>query len=333
MSARMTRDVYQAWQFLLAPPAPPAGFGTVRVFHPSPKFRAYSLLFWASKQLVPLGVRFLTCSVDVQAGQRRGFVIQVMGWGLNREHWIVDRYALMSSERLDEDGKQLPIDPAAYAEDWSRLIEKCITRRYLLADGSGRSMPTRLTVCDSGGEEGVTNRAYAFHRLLVSKRLDHRFRLVKGGSGAGPRVNETYPDTRNRSDRNSGSAGDVPVLILGVDSLKDTVAGDLARETPGPGYYHFPDWLPTSAYDELTAEVRTAKGWTRVGRKNESLDLCCYAEAAYIRLKGEEIDWTKPPTWAAPWDANPDVRIDGEPIAPPRPRRPLRVVRSKHMGR
>lgn len=285
---------------------------------------------------VPHGVRFLTAQVDVQAGSRRGFVVKVIGWGVDREKWIVDRYALMSSTRPDPDrpGEFLPIDPAAYVEDWGRLIEKCIERRYLLADGSGRSMPVRLTVCDSGGEEGVTSRAYDFHRVLVRKRLDYKFRLVKGGSSSNaPRVEEKFPDTRGRADRNSGSAGDVPVLLLNTDSLKDTVAADLARTSPGPGYYHFPDWLPTSAYEELTAEVRTAKGWVNAsGRKNESVDLCAYGEAAYIRLKAEAIDWTAPPAWAAPWDQNPDVRLADVP-PPPRPTRQRVVVRSKHMGR
>ena len=89
---------------------------------------------------VPEGVRFLTAQVDVQAGQRRGFVVQVNGWGRDREHWVIDRYALKSSEREGDNG-MLPIDPAGYAEDWRRLVDKCIDRRYPLADGSGRTMP------------------------------------------------------------------------------------------------------------------------------------------------------------------------------------------------
>lgn len=286
------------------------------------------------QQMVPEGVRFLTAQVDVQAGDRRGFVVQVTGWGPNREKWIVDRYALLSSERKDASGEPLPIDPAAYVEDWERLIDKCINRRYLLADGSGRSMPMRLTVCDSGGEDGVTGRAYEFHRALVRRRLDHKFRLVKGGSNpSAPRVEEKFPDTRARADRNAGSAGDVPVLMLNTDSLKDTVSADLSRDQPGPGFYHFPDWLPTSAFEELTSEVRTGKGWVKTGRRNESVDLCTYGEAAYIRLRGDAIDWTKPPPWAAPWNSNPDVRRSEDPIPPPQPRRAPRVIRSRYMSR
>jgi phage terminase large subunit GpA-like protein len=262
---------------------------------------------------VPPGVRFLTAQVDVQAGQRRGFVIQVIGWGVNREHWVVDRYALKSSERVDVDGQRLPIDPSAYAEDWRRLIEKCIQRRYPLDDGSGRTMPVRLTVCDSGGEDGVTGRAYEFHRYLVTMRLAGRFRLVKGASSRNaPRVDQAYPDTR-KTGRKSASRGDVPVLMLNTVELKDTVASDLARETPGAGYWHFPEWLPSSFYDELTAEERGAKGWAKIGGKNESVDLCAYGEAAYVWCGGDKINWQSPPLWAADWDVNPDVSADGAP--------------------
>ncbi|RYS31093.1 terminase, partial [Staphylococcus pseudintermedius] len=152
-------------------------------------------------------------------------------------HWIIDRFALKSSERIGADGKALPIDPAGYVEDWGRLIEKAIDRSYPLCDGSGRMMRVRLTVCDSGGEDGVSNRAYEFHRKLRREGKDGRFRLIKGRD-TGPRMMaDQYPDTRGRKDRDSGSAGDVPVCYANVNELKDTLAADLERETPGPGYW------------------------------------------------------------------------------------------------
>lgn len=178
-------------------------------------------------------------------------------------------------------------------------------------------MPVRLTVCDSGGEDGVTSRAYEFHRYLVSRRLAGKFRLVKGASSRNaPRVLQTYPDAK-AAGKKAASVGDVPVLMLNTTELKDTVASDLARESIGPGYWHFPQWLPTSFYEELTAEERGANGWVKVGGKNESVDLCAYGEAAFVWLGGDKIKWDAPPSWAADWDSNPDVSIDG--IAPPPP--------------
>lgn len=292
------------------------------------------------EQRVPAGVRFLIAQIDVQAGRTPRFVIQVIGVGAYRERWIVDRYALKSSARATgevKDGEKAmhPIDPAGYIEDWDRLIEKVINRRYLLDDDTGRSMPVRLTVCDSGGKAGVTRRAYEFWRRLKTDNLHHRFRLVKGAEREGAKtIDETYPDSTKRKDRNSGAAGDVPVWVINVTQIKDIVAADVWRDSPGPGYYHFPKWLGTRFYDELTAEVRGDKRWEVTGRPNESFDLCVYGEVALIRLGGDRIDWTNPPAWAAEWDQNPDVLVEGDETLPPTPaRRKLRVVRSSYMGR
>lgn len=279
--------------------------------------------------VVPEGVRFLTASVDIQAGKVPRFVVQVMGWGVGMEAWIVDRFALKSSERPDGDGGYLPIDPAKYLEDWDRLIEKVIDRRYPLAGNPSRSMPVRITVCDSGGEEGVTEKAYSFWRSLREKRMAHRFRLVKGAErDNGRRVEETFPDTRKRSDRNAGAAGDVPVLSINVTMIKDTISHNIVREHPGPGYYHFPRWLPTSFFEELTAEHRGPKRWERQGNApNESFDLCVYGHAACIHIGADKFNWSAPPAWADTWSKNPDLGPISNP-EPPRPLRPRRGNRS-----
>jgi phage terminase large subunit GpA-like protein len=284
---------------------------------------------------VPLGVRFLTGQIDIQAGKNARFVVQVHGVGVGRERWIIDRYALKSSARIGPDGNPLPINPAGYVEDWARLIDKVIARRYLLADGSGRSMPVRIVVCDSGGEDGVTQRAYEFWRSLKGTGLQGRFRLLKGSDSAGKLVEETFPDARGRKDRKSGAAGDVPVLRLSATQLKDAVMADVRRSTPGPGYYHFPKWLPTSFYDELTAEVRTAKLWDNPSkRKNETFDLCYYGHGAELQLRADRINWSAPPSWAAEWDKNPDVIVAAEGVQPVVPiRRVLRNSRSSYLSR
>lgn len=281
--------------------------------------------------MVPNGVRFLAAQIDIQAGSKPRFVVQVMGFGVGLEKWIVDRYALKSSERTDENGAVLPIDPAGFLEDWDRLIPKVIERRYPLSDGSGRTMPIRITVCDSGGKAGVTKRAYAFWRALKAKGLAHRFRLVKGSDRPNAKtIDQTHPDSRGRKDRNAGSAGDVPVLILSTTALKDAVWADVWRATPGPGYYHFPRWLRSSFFDELTAETRGTDRWIASGRPNESLDLCYYGHAAAEFLKADQINWDRPPPWAAEWDSNPDVHGDDSPPEQPKRRR-LRAASSSYL--
>ena len=277
--------------------------------------------------IVPRGVRFLIAQVDVQAGQRRGFVVQVVGFGAHREKWIVDRFALKTSRR--QDGADFaPLDPGGYVEDWDVLINKAISRRFPLEGDPGRSMAVRLTLCDSGGEDGVTSRAYEFHRALVRRGLDHRFRLIKGRD-TGPTIEERFPDTSGRAERGA-SMGDVPVIFVNTQQLKDTLAADLARDTPGPGYWHLPDWMDPAHIRELTAEVRTAKGWRNSqGKHNESTDLAVYAEAGYHRLRAFTIDWRNPPQWAAEWDVNSEVAEGEVPRIAPGPAR----RKSKFWGR
>ncbi|WP_238378110.1 terminase gpA endonuclease subunit [Stenotrophomonas maltophilia] len=285
---------------------------------------------------VPAGVRFLLGEVDVQANR---FVVLVLGFGIGEsgqlERWVVDSFALRTSKREDGSGGFLPLDPPKYLEDWERLVEKVISRRYPLDDGTGRSMPVHAVGIDWGGKSGTSVRALEFWRSLKARKLHARVRLIKGDARReGGLFRETFPDSSKRRDRKSGSKGDVPQLLLNVDRLKDTVDANVKRAEPGPGYYHFPDWLPEAFYAELTAESRTAKGWENLAkRRNEAFDLCGYAEGMALWLKVPAINWTAPPAWAAPWDDNPDVRADD--IAPaPMPRtRTRRVIRSKYLGR
>jgi len=50
---------------------------------------------------VPPGVFFLLAAIDVQ---KYGFVVQIVGIGQYFEKWIVDRFQIRKSKRLDEDG-------------------------------------------------------------------------------------------------------------------------------------------------------------------------------------------------------------------------------------
>ena len=99
------------------------------------------------------------------------------------------------------------------------------------------------------------------------------------------------------------------------------------------GYWHIPAWMDAGNVRELTAEVRTNKGWRKATAKakNESVDLCVYGEGAYARLKGDQIDWRAPPPWAAEWDSNSEVSAAGVEAPKPFTRRPLRASRSSYM--
>ena len=190
---------------------------------------------------------------------------------------------------------------------------------------------------DWGGTKGHAPRALEFWRSLKARGLHWRVRLVKGGGNRDYLWKENTPDSSKRKDRKTGSRGDVPQLLINVDRMKDLVAANVARTEPGPGFYHFADWLPTVFYEELTAETRTSKGWENLGkRRNEEFDLAVYNETLAQWIKAPAINWSNPPAWAAGWDTNPDVVKGDEPPPPPpaptRTRRP-RVVQSNYLRR
>lgn len=250
---------------------------------------------WPQGQ-VPVVARFLIATVDVQAHR---FVVEVFAFGVDLESWIIDRFDISASTRPE--GKRFAaIDPAVYEEDWNVLISEVIEREYPVEGLDGKIQPL-LTLCDSGGKAGVTERAYEFWRKIRSLGMAKKFRLVKGdGRINTPRVRETWPDSTGRRQRKANARGDVPVILINTNVLKDAIVGDLARDTPGPGYVHLPKWLDENVFDELTAERRTAKGWERKpGTPNEAFDLHVYARAGCIILGAEKINWARPPKWAA----------------------------------
>lgn len=261
---------------------------------------------------VPPGVRFLLASVDVQKNR---FEVGIHGVGVGGDIYVVDRFAIRKSKRTDDDGDLWPVTPGAYPEDWELIVEDVMQKTYPLADGSGRRMAVRFTACDSGGVLGVTTRAYEFYRSLKARGLHTRFLLVKGSvNKTAPRAQLSYPDSE-RKDRHAGARGEIPVLLLNTNLLKDQLNALLDREEPYGGMIHFPDWLPDSYYGELTAEVRTPKGWENPRKlRNEATDLLVYLlglmRSQFIR--SESIDWDRPPSWAADWDENDLVFQDGD---------------------
>jgi phage terminase large subunit GpA-like protein len=290
---------------------------------------------------VPPWVRFLVATVDVQARSNSSFVVQVMGVDAEGSGTIVDSFKITWSEREDSQGRTLRIDPAAFKLDWDVLIEQVINKTYPLSDGSGRRMAIYLTGCDSGGAEGVSTNAYAFWRRLKARGdgMHRKFILVKGRGGKGAGVDkpdkpdEKTPPTRvlwpdnNQSNKTLAAArGDVPVLELNPWLLKDKASNMLLRRvreddtTPGGGSIRYPTWMPDWFYNQLTNEVRTDRGWEKIGsRRNEAWDLLYYALGILVRPRDDvtyapwlvidfdKIKWDKPPAWADVAERNPLV--------------------------
>lgn len=264
------------------------------------------------RPLVPAHVRALLGVVDVQQNM---FIVQIVGIAPGKPYdlVVVDRFSIRKSHRRDDDGEREWVKPGAYLDDWDLIEEEVIRRTYMLADGSGRKMTIKLTLCDSGGKAGVTTNAYAYVRKLRALGLGSRFHLVKGeGKPGAPRTHITYPDNSKRgaSGAKAGAQGDIPVLMLQSNLLKDTLNNLLDVVIPGAGMIHFADWLPDWFFAELTAEIRTDKGWINPqSRRNEAWDLLYYAIGACVSplLSIEKVDWENPPLWLSPVEGNPLV--------------------------
>lgn len=251
---------------------------------------------------VPDGVNFLVATVDVQAGRHRRFVVQVTGYGSRGERWIIDRYNITQSLRGDSDGESQRIDPASYPEDWDVLLTDVFHKSWPLASDPSQQMQLMAMAVDSGGEDGVTDNAYKFWRRCRRDGLGKRIYLFKGDSIRRAKlITRTFPDNTGRTGRRAQAAGDVPLWLLQTDALKDRVNNALWRDSPGPGYVHFPDWLGSWFYDELTYEERSSDGkWSKPGRgANEAFDLMVYAEALVILHGYEKIRWPDAPEWAS----------------------------------
>ncbi|AAQ63364.2 terminase large subunit [Burkholderia phage BcepNazgul] len=255
---------------------------------------------------VPKAVRFLIGICDVQKNM---WVCNVFGIAPGNPYdiYVVDRFNVIKSQRVDHDGDREWVKPHAYLEDWQEVRTQVMEKMYPLDDDSGRVMQLKMTFCDSGGREGVTGMAYNFYRQLREEGLHGRFHLIKGEPKPGhPRTRVGYPDA-NHKDKWSAARGDVPVLFLNSNLLKDTALGRLEVVTPGSGMVHFPEWLPDSYYVQLVSERRTDKGWVATSvKRNESWDLLyyCLGANASVLLLTEKFDWSSPPSWAEEWDKN-----------------------------
>jgi len=290
------------------------------------------------RYIVPPETRFLVATVDVQGGMNSRFVVQVHAVGPNREKWIVDRYSITSSNRQGMGDEFAPIDPARYEEDWDMITEKVVRATYKTTI-EGKELRIRTTVVDTGGEDGVTDRAYAWYRRIGKQGLESRVMLIKG-EGRDQKANFPFIKETKVGGKD-GKQHDITLYLLNTNKLKDVIETGIRRDVPGPGYIHVPTWLPRAWWDELQAEVRNERGlWVQIRKRNEAFDLLAYCEAACLRLGADRFNWQVPPTWARPLETNSDLisrderrdeqedrQIASMPIAEARPaasRRPKR---------
>jgi phage terminase large subunit GpA-like protein len=247
---------------------------------------------------VPDDVRFLIGLADVQKNR---WVCQVFGVGpgVGEEPFkltVIDRFDIVKSKRLDDDGERWPVRPAKFLEDWDLLNEQLLDRPYKTVDGAG-TLRVALVGVDSGGREGVTTNAYDWFRKLrrTGSGEHNRVFLLKGEAlPSSPRVRLSYPDAQKK-DRRASARGEIPVLILNTNTVKDHLNNMLERSVTDGGSFAWPSWLSDEWFTEMCAERRTPKGWENPRKaRNEAWDLATYAIAMLLHKKIDRLNWTAP---------------------------------------
>lgn len=248
---------------------------------------------------VPLGVKFLTASVDV--GTNR-FDVIVKGWGEDTESWLIDRYAI----RQLADGRT-DLKPFKYPEHWNILLDRVIRSRYPLAADPTLALPIATTAIDTGGGDDTTDNARAFWKYARRKRVQaYAITLIKGSNNPRAPIMPLRP-TPEKDDRGRVRPEGTPMFVIGVSALKEAISNRMRREDPGPGYMHTPDpsgdddtqEMLDRYFEELLAERKVRGEWVRQGA-NESFDLEIYADFARRRLLSRRVNWNNPPAWSIP---------------------------------
>ena len=206
---------------------------------------------------LPERVCYVTAGVDVQPDR---FEIQVHGWGLGAECWVLEYVVL-------------PCD-TSLKSSWDDVLDPALGREY--KHPTGNVLPISFTGIDTGGH--ATQQSYRY-----CKENAYRGRLaLKGRAGDLPII----PLKPSTSWALKGLKG----WIVGVDTAKTQLYSRLGVTKQGEGYVHFPSNLPEDYFDQLTAEKRRLKidnsgrrkyyWWAPSGARVEALDTFVYSMAA-----------------------------------------------------
>jgi phage terminase large subunit GpA-like protein len=215
---------------------------------------------------IPEGALMLTAGVDTQDDR---IEVQVNGWGIDEENWIVAQEVFRG-----DPGKR---------ELWDE-VDEYLKRKFTTEDG--RQLLIESVCVDSGGHH--TNDVYQF----VVGRKARRVWAIKGMGGPGKLA---WPKKATRTAKSRAM-----VFIIGVDTIKGVLYGRLTKVLePGSGFIHFPATADDEFCKQLTSEKCTTKYvkgrptlvWAprEKGIKQEVQDCWVYAYAAFVGRRGPEL--------------------------------------------
>lgn len=207
--------------------------------------------FWPEQTVLAVA------GIDVQDDRLE---LEILGIGRDEETWSLAYHVI----RGDPSSNQV----------WQDLDE-ILFATYRTADG--REMAIRCACIDTGGHH--TQSTYKY----IKPREGRRVFGIKGVGGEGrPLV--------GRPAKNN--IGKIRLFPVGADTAKELVYSRLRITEPGPGYCHFPADRESEYFDQLTSEQLVTKyvrghakrTWVKTRRRNEALDVRCYAMAALYIL-------------------------------------------------
>lgn len=251
---------------------------------------------------VPAGALRLTAGIDVQGNR---WELDVWGWGRGMESWLIDSHVI--------DGN--PADE----REWEAL-DLYLQRRYPQAYSAGATSIGIDAISIDSGHHSQAVYQWAYRQQGSARQVY----VIKGSSEDGKPIRGTATgvDVTWRGQRWPNG---IKLWVIGVDTAKDLLHGQLAIATPGPGYVHTSKDLPREWYEQITAEqrmlVRTPTGdkyrWTKRRPRNEKLDCRNYAvHAAYMLGLHQYADaaWTR---LQAAVEPDPDLFSPAPSSAPP----------------
>ena len=205
--------------------------------------------------VVPKGGLVLTAGVDVQ---RDRWDIAVWAWARGLESWTVDHHVIEGNPANDA--------------DWEH-VTTYLQRRYQQA-WHGGSLGLSAISIDSSDQ---THAVYAW--VMRNQSRLPQLRAIKGSSEEhrpvlGPASRQTV-NWRGQTIQNG-----VSLWMMGADTAKDLLLGQLAIERPGPGHVHMAADLQREWFEQLTAEQRIlvknngkdTYRWVKRRARNEVLD-------------------------------------------------------------
>jgi len=226
---------------------------------------------------VPPNCLLLFAGTDVQHNRLECYVV---GYGRDRESWIVDRHVIFGSPALPE--------------TWQGL-EEVLDKGY--THPGGTSMRIERMAIDAS--DGVTTH---FVRVFARKWEPSRRVIAVKGQAAQGRPLISKPTQQDVNYRGKVMKKGVHLWPYGSDTAKGSLYARLRIAEPGPGYVHLPSGLPEEFFKQLTAERRVTRylrGQPRTewvlerGRRNEALDCVCMADAAAESYGLARMPWDK----------------------------------------